>query len=468
MTKRYQCIGLWSFMILVSGSVALEAAPPLRETPEVCAVRRALPSVGNIHTEKSANPNSQNNIFSSEKGRKINGMGTGIVVDERGYMVTNYHVIADVDTIRVEFHDKSSYLARRINVDRENDLALIKIDPLHPLKVMPSGTSSDLMLCEKVIAIGNAFGYQSTVTVGYISSLGRDVDANDTQFYRNLIQTDAAINPGNSGGPLVNLMGEVIGINVAIRAQAQKIGFAIPIDDARKIIAKLMSVEQLDRTYHGLVAKDVKSGETRMLVVDSVQPDSPAALAGLKTGDVIVKAGMVDITDSVDLERAFLGHPVGDKIEISVKRNEKLESASLALAAYTGGRVNLNQEVAVTPRSISTADDERFWQQLGVKMTVLPPSQKGLLPSKYRGGMRITDVRTDGPAAANGIQKGDILVGLDKWETLSVDNLNWILKEQQPLGDGQVSVKFYVVRGHEIRYGYLAVSLAPRIAQGTD
>ena len=439
------------------------AASP-RETPEVCAVKRTLPSVGNIHTEKSAATNAQNNIFASDKGRKINGMGTGIVVDERGYLVTNYHVIADVDTIRVDFHDKSSYLARRINVDRENDLALIKIDPLHPLKVMPSGTSSDLMLCEKVIAIGNAFGYQSTVTVGYISSLGRDVDANDTQSYRNLIQTDAAINPGNSGGPLVNLAGEVIGINVAIRAQAQKIGFAIPIDDARRAIARLMSVEQLDRTYHGLIYKDVKAGDSRHLVVDGVHPDSPAALAGLKSGDVIVKAGHVEVTDCVDWERAFLGRPVGDKIEVSLKRNEKLESVSLSLAAYTGGRVSVNSDVAVTPRPVGGADEDRYWQQLGLKLSVLPANQKSLVGPKYRGGMRVIDVKTDGPASANGIQKGDVLVGLDKWETLSSDNVSWILNQQlTPTADGQVSMKFYVIRGTETRYGYLAVSI-PRVA----
>ena len=462
MTNRHQSIGIWSVVILLTGTAALAASP--RETPEVCAVRRTIPSVGNIHTEKSAASNPQNSIFTSEKGRKINGMGTGIVVDERGYLVTNYHVIADVDTIRVEFHDKSSYLARRINVDRDNDLALIKIDCPHPLKVMPSGTSSDLMLCEKVIAIGNAFGYHTTVTVGYISSLGRDVDANDTQSYRNLIQTDAAINPGNSGGPLVNLMGEVIGINVAIRAQAQKIGFAIPIDDARKAIARLMSVEQIDHTYHGLIAKDVKSGETRMMVVDGVHADSPAALAGFKSGDVIVKAGHVDVTDCVDWERAFLGRPIGDKIEISLKRNDKLESASLALAAYTGSRISVNPEVAVNPRSAASGEEDRYWQQLGVRLTVLPAAQKALVGPKYRGGMRVIEVRTDGPAAANGIQKGDILVGLDKWETLSADNVTWILNQQQTqLSDGQVSMKFYVIRGQETRYGYLAVTM-PRIA----
>lgn len=466
MTKRYQCIRLWSALILFAGVAAVQASE--RETLEVCAVRRALPSVGNIHTEKSASSSSQNSVFAtSDKGRKINGMGTGIVVDERGYMVTNYHVIADVDTIRVDFPDKSSYVARRISVDRDNDLALIKIDPLHPLKVMPCGISADLMLCEKVIAIGNAFGYQSTVTVGYISSLSRDVEANDTQFYRNLIQTDAAINPGNSGGPLINLLGEVIGINVAIRAGSNKIGFAIPIDDARTAIARLMNIEQLDRTYHGLITKDVKSGSSRMLVVDGVQPESPAASAGLKAGDVIVKAGHIDITDAVDWERAFLGRPVGEKIEVSVKRNDKMEAVSLALAAYTGGRVSMNPEIAISPRS--TSEDDRYWQQLGLKVTQLPAAQKALVGPKYRGGMRVLDVRSDGPASANGIQKSDILVGLDKWETLSADNMNWILNQQQPQStDGQVSMKFYVIRGQETRFGYIPVTLTPRVAQGPN
>jgi serine protease Do len=189
MTKRLNTLSAWSALILFTGSAVLSADD--RNTPLTRAAARALPSVGNIHTEKSANP--QNNVFSSDKGRKINGMGTGVVVDERGYMITNYHVVADVDSIRVEFTDKSSYLARKVNADREHDLALIKVDATKPLKVIPHGTSSDLMVCETVIAIGNPFGYEGSATVGYISALGRDVDANDTQFYKNLIQTDAAI-----------------------------------------------------------------------------------------------------------------------------------------------------------------------------------------------------------------------------------------------------------------------------------
>ncbi len=128
---------------------------------------------------------------------------------------------------------------------------------------MPLGTSSDLMLGETVFAVGNAFGYENTITLGIVSALHRDVEVNDTQSYKNLIQTDAAINPGNSGGPLINVNGEIVGINVAIRAGAQKIGFAIPIDDARRVIADLMKIEYFDGTYHGLVGRDVKNANER-------------------------------------------------------------------------------------------------------------------------------------------------------------------------------------------------------------
>jgi serine protease Do len=467
MTKRFLSLTAWCALSLFAGTALLSAED--RQTPLTRAASRAIPSVGNIHTEKSANP--RDNVFSSDKGRKINGMGTGVVVDERGYMLTNYHVVADVDTIRVEFADKSSYLARKINADKANDLALIKIDATKPLKVIPHGTSSDLMVCETVIAIGNPFGYEGTATVGYVSALGRDVEANETQFYKNLIQTDAAINPGNSGGPLINVAGEVIGINVAIRAGANKIGFAIPIDDVRVILERLISIEQLDRTYHGMIPRNVKTSSNRMLMVEGAQPDSPAATAGLKNGDIILKAGDTDVVDGADWERALLGRPVGDKVEVTLRRSDKVEKATLVLANYTGGRTNLNQDTVASRPTLNTTPvanaDDRFWQQLGVKLSVLPESQKNLVGPKYRGGMRVTDVRDGGPSSSNGIQKGDILVGLDKWETMTADNINWILTQPNPLNqDGQVSLKFFVIRGTETRYGFLPVNVSSRVAAG--
>ena len=467
MTQRLSFCKLWCALFLLAGATVLSASE--RITPEVLAARRTLPSVGNIHTEKAAN--ASNSVFTTEKARKINGMGTGIIIDERGYMVTNYHVIADVDTIRVEFEDenrvKGSYIARKVRFDREHDLAIIKVDGAKPFKVMPCGTSSDLMLCEKVIAIGNAFGYDGTTTLGYISALGRDVEANETVSYKNLIQTDAAINPGNSGGPLINMDGEVIGINVAIRANAQKIGFAIPIDDARKTIAKMMSIEHLDGTFHGLMTKDMKSGSSRMLMIDGSHPESPAALAGLRSGDVVAKAGGIEIVDGVDFERALLHRAAGDKIEIMVKRNDKLEKTMLALAPFTGGRSSIATDFQITPRA-NNDDADRFWQQLGLRLNALPAAERNqLAKTKYRGGMKVLEVKPDSPAATNGMQKGDILVGLDKWETMSLENITWIMNSlgTQTTGlDAPNQVKFFLVRGQETRYGFLPLVQPSRTA----
>ncbi len=441
--------------LVISALAAGAGAEDLRETPLVRAVKRAAPSVVNIHTEKTTVERDPVFNTGSAKPRKVNGMGTGVVIDERGYIVTNYHVIADVDLIRATFEDNSQATASVVSFDREHDLALIRVTVGKTLKVMPSGTSSDLMLGEDVIAVGNAFGYSHTVTKGIISSLGRDVEVNDTQSYKNLIQTDASINPGNSGGPLLNLNGEVVGINVAIRAGAQRIGFAIPIDDARRIVARLISVEQLNHTYHGMIAKDHKVGATRKLIVDSVQPDSPAAKAGLKAGDVIVKLGDREIVDAVDWERACLDRKSDEQLPVVVRRGEGMENMQLALAPYNGGRSRLNNEFVARANNDNN-EPERFWRVLGIRVASLPTDKSGVVPAKYRGGLVITEVRPQSPAALNGIKKDDILVGLREWETLSSDNITWIMN--QPMTAGQSGMKFLVIRGQETLYGHMQVA----------
>ncbi|HUQ73041.1 MAG TPA: trypsin-like peptidase domain-containing protein [Planctomycetaceae bacterium] len=451
MTHRLFATGLcWAALFAATTTVA--QAENLRETALVLAVKRASGSVVNIHTEKTAVDRDAVFATGNAKPRKINGMGTGVVIDERGYIVTNYHVVAEVDLIRGTLDDGASLTARVIALDREHDLAIIKIDASRPLKVMPSGTSSDLMLGEPVIAVGNAFGYEGTVTSGIVSALSRDVEVNETQSYKNLIQTDASINPGNSGGPLLNMNGEVVGINVAIRAGAQRIGFAIPIDDARKIIARLMSIEQLNQTFHGLVSKDVKQGEVRKLVVDSVQPESPASKAGLQAGDIVVKIGDKPVVDGVDWELALLDRPVGDAIPLIVQRGDKSESLSLSLAPFHGGRSRMSTEFVARANN-DNSDAERFWRILGLRLAPLPPERTSTIPGKYRGGLVVSDVRPNSPAAANGIKKDDVLVGLRDWETLTFENVSWILNQVLP--SGQNSVKFYVIRGRETLYGYI-------------
>ncbi|MBA4030779.1 MAG: serine protease [Planctomyces sp.] len=432
-------------------TASLVGASELRETPAVKAYKRASASVVNIHTEKSAQE--RDSVFASSRGRKINGMGTGIVIDERGYIVTNHHVVAEVELIRATFEDGSDYDARVVAIDKEQDLAVIKVEATKAFKVAAFGTSSDIYLAERVLAIGNAYGYRHTVTEGIVSALGRDVEVNETQSYRNLIQTDASINPGNSGGPLINMDGDVIGVNVAIRAGAQRIGFAIPIDDARKVVARLISVEQMGLGYHGAILRDLKTPTQKLLVVENVLTDSPAQRAGLKAGDVLLKAGLLDTADAVDFERSLLGRKPGEALELVVRRNDHDEKLNFSLGQASISLVQNQVARTAIPGQLSEAETQRFWQVLGLKLAPIVPDQKVLAGTRYRGGLRVVDVRSDSPAATNGIAKGDILVGLHDWETLSVENVTWIVNKSSEIKLNPI--KFYIVRGQETLFGHL-------------
>jgi serine protease Do len=455
---RFIQLGLCVLVLAVSAVDAV-AVSAVRETAVVKAIRRAQGAVVNIHSEKTAD--GQGSLFSVDKGRKINGMGTGIIIDERGYIVTNHHVVDGVDTLRVTTREGSAYTASVVSYDRKHDLAIIKVNATRPLMVMPLGTSSDVMLGETVIAIGNAYGYEHTMTGGLVSALARDVEVNEKQSYRNLIQTDASINPGNSGGPLINLDGEVIGINVAIRAGAQRIGFAIPIDDARRVIAQLLNIEKLSYTWHGLVGTDIKAGEVRQLSVDSTIPDSPAAKAGLEPGDIIERVGRVKVQDGADFERACLGRKPAVEMELIVRRDNatrtlkmSLAQASDKLARSYGAIVRTNKgEKPSSPTS-------RFLRQFGIQLDTLDVKDRPLVGPRYRGGMRVTGVRPNSPAARNGIKKDDILVGLHIWETVNIENVDYVIGHPQLRSFSPL--KFYVLRGDETLWGHLPVTSAVR------
>ncbi len=451
--------GLWAAWFLVSLATATVAADPRlpaadasdpRETPLVLAVQRAKASVVNIHSVKTAYDDES--VFAQRQGRKVNGMGTGIVIDGRGYIVTNHHVVSGVDSLRCTLFDHSTYEATTVAVDPERDLAIIKVSPSRELTVMPLGTSSDLMLGETVIAVGNAFGYEHTVTAGIISQLHRDVEVNETQSYKNLIQTDASINPGNSGGPLLNLRGEVIGINVAIRAGAQRIGFAIPIDDARLIIAEMLSAERIERIVHGLVTEDMKNATDKRLVIRGTVSASPASRAGFQPGDVVTEVAGRKIIDRVDLERSLLGHKAGQEVEIVVQRDGNREALTLTLAAVNN--VSDNVLAAVSPTKES--DGDAVWNALGLRLAVADAA--AVRGTRYSGGLRVSAVRDDSPASKNGIRPGDVLVGLHQWETISLDNVDWVLKNDEVKRMGPI--RFYIVRGRETLYGHLRTASA--------
>ena len=410
-------------------------ATEARRTPVVRAVSAAKASIVNIHGRKTVRGEAQD-------AKQVNGMGTGIIIDPRGYIITNYHVVEGVTQIQVSLHDERDIIAKLIAHDPKTDLAVIKVDLKEDLKPIKFGTSCDLMVGEDVIAIGNAYGYPHTTTTGHISALTRTVQVSDDQKYFNLIQTDAAINPGNSGGPLINIDGETIGINVAVRVGAQGIGFAIPIDDALEIAARLMSVEKLDKSSHGIVGKTIAEPDRRVFSVTSVKKESPAEKAGVQAGDIVTAIGERKIERALDLELAFLGQKVGEELNIATLRKDESLSAKLAMVSVT------------RPGKPGLAD--RVWATLGIKLSPMNDGDFKQLNSRYHGGLRVQDVRKSGPAWQQGIRSGDVLVGLHLWETVSLENIAYILEREEISKDEPVV--FYIIRGTETLQGQIRLA----------
>jgi serine protease Do len=380
---------------------------------------------------------------------RINGMGTGILIDPRGYIITNQHVVEDVSAIRVRLSDGSTHNARVLTRDPDSDLALLKIDVSRPLPTVPLGTSSDLMVGETVIAIGNAYGYEHTVTVGVVSAIKRDVTLNKEVSYKALIQTDASINPGNSGGPLLNINGDLIGVNVAIRAGAQGIGFAIPVDNMIRAVADMLSVRRRNGTWHGLVCRDVIEPAAtkppasnppplaRNLVVEAAEPGSPAARAGLQPGDVLIQVGDLRVACSMDLERALLDRAAGDPVPIVVRRRGAERRAELVLQAL---------ERALPPSDI-------VWRKLGVRLSPVNAELVSRSNRRLHGGLAVLDLNPEGPAFKAGIQRGDILVGLHLWETVTLDNVVFVLTHPDLATFNPL--RFYIMRSGSLHQGLL-------------
>jgi serine protease Do len=424
-----------------SGSSVL--ASELRVSPIERAVQETEPAVVNIHGRKTV-PAENASFGTPSAVRQVNGMGTGIVIDPRGYVLTNYHVVEGVTNIQVSLADGKSTTARLVSHDPKTDLAVIRIETKEAMPVVRMGTSCDLMKGEQVIAIGNAYGYEHTVTRGIISALHRNVQVSDEQKYNDLIQSDASINPGNSGGPLLNIDGEVIGINVAVRVGAQGIGFAIPIDEALEVAARLVSTERLEQTTHGIVGRTRCEPQHKEFIVGNVRPDSPAGKAGLKAGDAIAEIDGRKVESAMDVELALLGSRPGQDIDIGLLRDGRPVATKLAVA-------QLSKAAGAKP---VLAD--KCWNTLGMKLTVMDADDFKALGTRYRGGLTVLDVRPGSPAAQQGIRRGDILVGMHIWETISLENIAYIL-ERDDLNKLD-SVVFYLVRGSDTLYGHMRIA----------
>ena len=427
--------------------LATQPAPgsELRNTPIVRAIQSATPSIVNIRGEKTVAETSQDG--DSDPARRVNGMGTGVVIDPRGYIVTNHHVVKGVRQILVTSVAGQEYVAGLIAHDPVTDLAIIKISPKSPMPVIKIGNSSDLMLGETVIAVGNAYGYENTVTQGIISQLHRAVQVSDAQFYEDLIQTDASINPGNSGGPLLNIDGEMVGLNVAVRAGAQGIGFAIPIDKVLGVVSKLVEEQAGCRRRYGIELDDKGSSNGAGLTVKAVYADSLGKQAGLDAGDCIVRVNDEIIRQPLDFHRTLLGRTGEETLQLLIDRNGESLELELALSGTSSGT-----------GATSTDTQELAWNLLGVELEPVPTEVfRRKFRTRYRGGLTVQRVRPASPAAEQGILAGDILVGMHIWETITMKNVAYIMN--RPDFDEFSPLKFYILRDNDVLYGHLPVSM---------
>ncbi len=329
---------------------AAEAKPDPRDTNlteeesiNVRVYRQAAPAVANILTKTT-----EYDFFMDPV--PVEGAGSGFLIDPRGYILTNFHVVQGAQTIEVVLGDQTRYPAKFIGADQRNDVALIKVEPKgKPLASLPLGDSAALQVGQKVLAIGNPFGFQSTLTTGVVSALGRTVQTSETTIIDEAIQTDAAINHGNSGGPLLNTRGEVIGIDSAIYTPSGTtagIGFAIPINSAKLIAHDLMTEGRVHRAFLGVETRPVNGWLADALdlpvqdglLIESVARGGPAERAGLHGGDRVAVAGMRRILIGGDLIVAVDGQKVANQLDMNVILNRKRPGDSIKVTVYRGGK----------------------------------------------------------------------------------------------------------------------------------
>ena len=408
------------------------------------AYKRNCPSIVFIQGDKVEERRSG----ATDAERTFNGMGSGIIIDERGYIITNYHVVKDIRKIQVKTHDEKDYIAELVAQDSDTDLALIKINARTPLRPITFGRSNDLMPGEDCLAIGNPYGYVFSLTEGRIGQINREVGVNDSSLvYRNSIQASAAINPGNSGGPLIDVNGEMIGINVAIRQGAAGIAFATPVDQVVDVAAKLMSERVNQQITYGLTVsqlepKDYNAIKRFIIRVDAVESNSPAARAGIQKGDILTEIGKYTLRNKFDFYRALLDMKTNEEVAFSFFRNGELQDTVVAMGAsrnssFANNRTVSAQPAAVAPKTANDAGgnsgaarDKLVWENLGITYTPIPTQEfertyKEFL-AKFEGGVIVKAVRAGSSAEQAGLLPGDVLAGIGPWGMVLADNVRYV------------------------------------------
>ncbi len=403
------------FLVLMSSFAYAQAN---RVTPVVEAVQKLGSSVVNISTQQRIGregPFSYFNdpvyekffrdFFDSRQSNRIQEtpLGSGVIIDSKGYVLTNAHVILRSGRIKVTLKDGTSYTAGVVGAEKALDLAVLKIQGDGPFPAAPLGDSKTLMIGETVIAIGNPFGLSHTVTTGVISALHRTIQA-EQHVYVDFIQTDASINPGNSGGPLLTIDGKVVGINTAIFGQGQGIGFAIPIDSAKQIVEDLIRYGKVHYGWFGIRVKELTTTARRALNYDGAKglyvslifDGSPAHKAGIEVGDIIEAVGPHQVDQLNAYKSVILGYTVGNEVTFKLdRRGEKISRSVVP----TGFPKNM-----VKPYSRTL---------LGIEVSKATHSEASQLRLPGGTGIIIRRIRKGSPAAELGLRPGDALLELD-------------------------------------------------------
>ncbi len=351
-----------------------------------------------------------------ERTPNATGSGSGLIVDSDGHIVTNNHVIGDATEIEVRFSDKRKHIAHVIGKDPDTDLAVLKVTTDRPLPSARFGDSASVKVGQWVLAVGNPFGLDRTVTLGVVSGIGRE-NVNLSR-YENFIQTDASINPGNSGGPLFNLRGEVIGINTAIINFAQGIGFAIPSNMAKQVIEQLLAKGKVVRGWLGVgiqpltaeLAKKFGVAEGEGVLVNEVFEKDPAALAGIKPGDVIVRIDGVVVDSPNKLSRLIATLTPGATSKIEVVRDLKRLTMDVPLTE--------RRDTAVT--ASLPQQEEKLGVRLGLDLQDLTAALAERFKLRESKGVLIAKVEPNSLAQAEGLREGDLIKEVNRTEVSSV------------------------------------------------
>ncbi len=384
-------------------------------------------------------------VFTPEERQKLIGtaqlqsLGSGFVIHPSGYIITNEHVVEAGTDIQCVFSNGDKLAAQVIATDNEHDLAVLKVTPPpgKTLTAVALGASEDLMVGEPVYAIGNPFGYAGTMTRGIVSAVDRTLDVSPQKSYKGLIQTDASINPGNSGGPLLNAYGQVIGINTAIRANAQGIGFAISVSNMRDLLPAFLNPEVLSRAQVGFTLEEKRTSKppattTAAILVKQVTSGSTADKAGLKAGDQVDFLSGTKAVNIVDALVALSSAKTGDNLAMEITRG----------TGSAAKEVNIILTVDKAPPPPES--EVVLTSKMGITGETVTPAVAAKNHLVVAEGVLVNTVTADSPAGKCGLQPGDVIVQLDIFYIRSVDDIATVLK----MVKNPVSVQFGIIRGN--------------------